>query len=96
MLPILVGKNLNLAEINIWVDAKLAFTGGQRYTLLVGGIGCPGYVVFKGDEAYSLQMIHICVGTLNFLITEMAKRLRRNGMLICKISRIMRIFISAR
>jgi hypothetical protein len=53
----LAGKEFRLSKKSSFgIDAKLAWTGGQRYTPFdVEASETAGYVIFKEDEAYSLQ-----------------------------------------
>ena len=53
----LAGKEFQLSKkASFGVDTKIAITGGQRYTPFdLQASAAAGYVVFKEDEAYSLQ-----------------------------------------
>ncbi len=54
---VLVGKEYKLSKkASFGIDSKIAFAGGQRYTPFdVTASMREGYVVYKEDEAYSLQ-----------------------------------------
>ncbi len=53
----LAGKEFKLNDKSSFgIDTKIAWTGGQRYTPFdIAASAAAGYVVFKEDEAYSLQ-----------------------------------------
>jgi len=53
----LVGKEFRLSDkASFGIDTKIAWTGGQRYTPFdFAASAAAGYVIFKEDEAYSLQ-----------------------------------------
>jgi hypothetical protein len=53
----LAGKEFRInKKESIGVDTRVAFAGGQRYTPFdVAASGAAGYVIFKEEEAYSLQ-----------------------------------------
>lgn len=53
----LAGREFRLnSRSSLGIDTKLAWTGGQRYTPFdLTASGTAGYVVFREDEAYSLQ-----------------------------------------
>jgi hypothetical protein len=57
VINLLAGKEFKLNQkASFGIDTKIGLTGGQRYTPFdVPASGGAGYVVFKEDEAYSLQ-----------------------------------------
>ncbi len=54
---VLAGKEFKLTrKASFFLDTKIVLTGGQRYTPFdIAASQAAGYVVFKGNEAYSLR-----------------------------------------
>ena len=57
VLNLLAGKEFKInSKASFGIDTKIAWTGGQRYTPFdMAASQAAGYVIFKEDEAYSLQ-----------------------------------------